>query len=502
MLSSADAPSGDEEPAPGLRKASSSDTTSGKARADPLRSGPRNPTGNRLRRGLAEFLRLPLVMTVVFIVLGVLVSLLDAKTSGGPLRRFTESVVPSSGAVNLLSAVATSLLTVTSITFSVLLVAVQQSAGSLTPVVFDQFLRRRPNQFYFGFFIGLTAFSFIVLGMAHTKPAPVYGASLTLALTTAALVVLLLLIHSTVDQMRPQAVVRSIHDLALRARERELVLLGRTREYRRTREGTPERAVRVDASGYIVAIDVDRLGRVARAAGADAEVLVEATLGEFLVFSDPLARIVGAAPEQERWDAEVQAAFRLDEIRDVDAQSGYAVDQLENIAWANGTSAIQSPFVASIAIRALGDLAGRWLIAGERDRSSLAAGVEALPVVYPDDAIRRIVSALATLVVGTAESHQPQTCAQLVRTFSDLAPRLGNDNDRAAFTDALSSCLPAVIQHAELPRLRDALERLRLALTNSGLDTRRLKEVQRLLAEADRELLPKASNQPAAAHPE
>jgi hypothetical protein len=32
--------------------------------------------------------------------------------------------------------------------------AVQQTASSLTPVVFDQFLRRTSNQVYFGFFIG------------------------------------------------------------------------------------------------------------------------------------------------------------------------------------------------------------------------------------------------------------------------------------------------------------------------------------------------------------
>jgi hypothetical protein len=31
---------------------------------------------------------------------------------------------------------------------------VQQTASSLTPVVFDQFLRRTSNQVYFGFFIG------------------------------------------------------------------------------------------------------------------------------------------------------------------------------------------------------------------------------------------------------------------------------------------------------------------------------------------------------------
>lgn len=473
----------------------------GAAARDPLRGAPEHRATNRVRRGLAEFLRVPLIMTGAFVVLGVVLSVLDAEARGGPIRRAAEWLVPSSGAVSLLSAVATSLLTVTSITFSVLLVAVQQSASSLTAVVFDQFLRRRANQFYFGFFVGLTAFTFIVLGMARTKPAPVYGAALTLVLTIAALVVLLLLIHSTVDQMRPQAVVRSIHQLALRARERELGLLGRTREQPRSAEGAPGRIVRVADSGYVVGIDVDRLGRVARAAGPEAEVVVEARLGEFQIYLHPVARIVGIEEDRDDWDAEVLAAFRLDEIRDVDAESGYAVDQLENIAWANGSSALQSPYVATIAIRALRDLAGRWLLAGERDRSSIAEGADALPVVYPDGAVGRITSALAALTVVTAESRQAETCAQLVQAFTDLAPRLRNEYDRTVYNDALNSALPAVIQHAELPHLRLALQRLRAAVGDNGADASRIGEVQALLADANRKLLPKASDQPDAAHP-
>ncbi len=84
------------------------------------------------------------------------------------LRDVARTLVPGPGAVDFVAAVATSLLTVTSITFSVLTLAVQQTASSLTAVVFDQFLRRTSNQVYFGFFVGLTAFTFIVLGAAVT----------------------------------------------------------------------------------------------------------------------------------------------------------------------------------------------------------------------------------------------------------------------------------------------------------------------------------------------
>jgi hypothetical protein len=138
---------------------------------DPLRSSGGLHEAGRMRRGIAEFLRLPLLITAGFTVAAVLVGVLDGAGEGAPLRDVATAVVPGAGATDFISAVATSLMTVTSITFSVLLLAVQQTASSLTPVVFDQYLRRRSNQAYFGFFVGVTAFAFIVLGLAR-RPSP------------------------------------------------------------------------------------------------------------------------------------------------------------------------------------------------------------------------------------------------------------------------------------------------------------------------------------------
>ncbi|NKX54184.1 DUF2254 domain-containing protein [Arthrobacter sp. E918] len=441
------------------------------------------------------------MITAVFCAAAVLVSVLDAAEGAAPSRRLAAAVVPDGGSVEFITAVATSLLTVTSITFSVLLLAVQQTASSLTAVVFDQFLRRRANQAYFGFFVGASAFTFIILGLAREEPAPVHGAALTLLLAITALVVLLLLIHSSIDQMRPESVVRSIHELALRARERELVLLGRTRMKRTTPEGTPERRVCVLDSGYVVTVHVDKLADIAASAGNGVEVLVEGQLGKYLVFGDVVARLVGVDPDDDSRDEEVLAAFGMDDFRDVTIESGYAIDQLENIAWETATSAAQSPQTAAVAVRALSDLLGRWLIAGERDRSDRAEQPEELPVVYLDGAVEQGIRALATLVVGSAESRQAKTCAEIIRAFARIAPRL-REEDKAVFEEVLDSALPALIQHAELPVLRDSLRDLEEVLEQAGHDVARLAETRGLLAEASRRLMPKPSDEPEAVHPD
>ncbi|MGN6441084.1 MAG: DUF2254 family protein [Arthrobacter sp.] len=470
------------------------------AQRDPLRSSGRMHEAGRLRRGIAEFLRLPLLITLVFGAAAVLASVLDSLGDQEPLRSLAEAIVPGNEASQFVSAVATSLATVTSITFSVLLLAVQQTASSLTPVVLDQFLRRTSNQLYFGFFVGTTAFTFLVLGLAREDPAPVHGAVITLILTIVALVVLLLLIYGTIDQMRPQSVVRSIHELALRARESELVLLARTRKERSTAEGSRERAVRVQDSGYVVTIDIDRLARAARAFGPAGEIVVEGRLGEYLIYDDVVARLVPADPADSSYDEDILAAFGLDDIRDVDVESGYAVDQLENIAWSTGTSAFQSPDTATAAVRTLTDLLGRWLIGGERDRSEQSRENKELPVVYGDGATQLGLAALGTLIIASAESSQVQTCTELIRSFAHLAPRL-HDSDKKHFEESLDAALPAVIQHAGVPMLRHALKELGTAMGDAGLDAARVTEVSGLLTEATHRLTPKPSNDPAAAHP-
>jgi Predicted membrane protein (DUF2254) len=228
---------------------------------------------------------------------------------------------------------------------------------------------------------------------------------------------------------------------------------------------------------------------------------VEGRLGEYVIFDGAVARILGVDPDDDRWDEEVLLAFGIDDLRNVEVESGYSIDQLENIAWASGTSAFQSPNTAAIAIRALRDLIGRWLIAGERDRSDRADEQETLPVVYLDGAVQRVIDALASLVIGAAESRQAQTCAELIDGFAGVARRLRNDQDRRAFDLALDNALPAVVEQAEVPRLRAALDLLEQTLDAVDRGPDRVRDVGESLRDATRRRVPKPSDEPEAARP-
>jgi len=175
-----------------------------------------------LQRVSSSFLAVPTLVIFAFVLLAIGMYSLEQADTGflRPLREFMIDHVfgDPEATSTLLETIATGVITITSITFSLLLLALQQSATSLSHQVFDQFLRRRTNQIYFGAFVGVALYTLITLATVTPPFNPVLGATLALILTIAALYVLLLLIYSTISQMRPTEIVKMIHDHTLRAR--------------------------------------------------------------------------------------------------------------------------------------------------------------------------------------------------------------------------------------------------------------------------------------------
>lgn len=98
-----------------------------------------------LRRAITSFLAIPTAIIIAFVLLAIGAYRLDQADLGWvrPFSSFMRNHVfgdPESTAT-LLGTIATGVITITSITFSLLLLALQQSAGSLTHQVFDQFLQ-------------------------------------------------------------------------------------------------------------------------------------------------------------------------------------------------------------------------------------------------------------------------------------------------------------------------------------------------------------------------
>jgi hypothetical protein len=94
------------------------------------------------------------------------------------------------------------------------------------------------------------------------------------------------------------------------------------------------------------------------------------------------------------------------------------VHELVNIAWTSGSTAKQSPDVAHEALTMLKDLAARWMT---EERDTRTSG--RLRVVYEDDDLDDVVTALFSMVVVAHESHQHLTAAEALDVYAVLLRR-------------------------------------------------------------------------------
>ncbi len=413
-------------------------------------------------QAIREFALIPIGVVAGFLVLAGICILADQADVPGlsMIADALAGVIGKDASSIALQSIATGMLTVTSITFSVLLLAVQQTASNLSPVVFDQFVRRRLNQVLLGFFVGLSLFSYVVMAAVQDRKPPLVGAGVATLLTMVAMLLLLVLVYTTVDQMRPTNVLRQIHDRALAARDRQAHLRART--MRAEESSRPVTATyRCNAMGYVTGIDLEALGRALERV-PKAEIRLHVTLGQAVSYDDVIATV--SDDEQDEADSlvgEVRKAVRLERRRDIDWDATTGISEIANIGWTSGSTAKQSPHVAREAVDVLKDLAARWGGA-EKDEDAAAdpEPSDRLRVVYRDGDLNRVLESLYSLVVAAHESHQHLTAARVLLAYGDLVGRV-RDDVRARILRDLDALTPLLDQMPPSPMLDDARAGLR-----------------------------------------
>jgi len=290
-----------------------------------------------IRRAFAEFLTIPTCIIVLFLLTAAGSYILDQTEISafhalrGILKRHV--FAGSKATSDLLGTIAGGIITVTSIIISLLLVALQQSAASLTHEVFDQFLRRRINQFYFGFFVGLALFALVTLATVTESFNPVFGATLAFLLTIMALYLLIVLLYTTINQMRPAVIIEAIRNHTLTARQALRPLMCKTRRSSRS-NGASRLPVKARRHGFVTRINVDALGTAVQNIGNDVEVILLVSVGSYVAFEDVIAEIkAGSIEEAAKLEKSVQDAVHCESQRDIVADPAYGIEQMEMIAW-------------------------------------------------------------------------------------------------------------------------------------------------------------------------
>jgi uncharacterized membrane protein len=445
------------------------DATGGCAESSFDRAGDRfNRLVETIRRAFAEFLKLPALIVFAFLAVAAITSVLDfaeigwLRTIRVPIR---EHIFRNSEATSeLLGTIAGSIITVTSITFSLLLLAVQQAASALTHQVYDQFLRRRINQGYFGFFVGLAVYTLVILATVDRPYNPVFGAAIALVLTVIALMLLIVLLYTTINQMRPVVVIETIHNHVLAARDCQRDWLRKVHDAPRM-SGSDPILVRAATHGYVTRVDVDALKGMKT--NGEVEVVLRMSVGTYAAFQDTLAEVRAGSPQDAEDVAEAaRSAIRLEQQRDLDTDAAYGIEQLAIIGWTSVSTAKSNPSPGLLVVHSLRDLMARWSAAEANPKADMQADCK-VSVIYRDDVVAHLLDAFGALAVVASESMQPQTLAEIARTFDLMFNRLPAQWQPKA-EDLIRRSLSALGEHVLTSELDDALSGLVRALTAAG----------------------------------
>ena len=248
-------------------------------------------TWSRLRDGFRTNLwPIPTLAVLTALALGLLLPEADRRTNIG------ESDLIFGGGADaartVLDAVASSMITVTSLTFSLTVVTLQLASSQFSPRLLRTFTRDMVVQVTLGLFLGTFIYALTVLRSVRTGTdgaAPfVPGISVTIAFLLALSSVLALvffLAHLT-RTIRVESMLRSVHEdasqLASRANDDDRISPADAHAM------VPEGAVLLTASSSGFLIDIDERDLVSLACEHDAVVFVERDPGDSVVAGTPI----------------------------------------------------------------------------------------------------------------------------------------------------------------------------------------------------------------------
>ncbi|MFP4330558.1 MAG: DUF2254 domain-containing protein [Spirochaetaceae bacterium] len=322
-----------------------------------------------------SFWFIPTLMTVGGALLSLLVGELGDYFDLPMFRR----AVPlgAQGLRDLLGMVASSMITVATTAFSIIIVALQLASGQLGPRLLRKFIRDRGNQFVFGTFLGTFVYVLLLLRRVGDGPLP-SGISVLIALllTVVSVGVLIFFIHhSAVSIQKDRVIARVSEELMSSVGKLYPKTIGIDRsEAIRNNEGREEwgrnnsegdlpdrsegawddaRELRLPASGYVQAVDSNKLMRLC--SRHDLQVFMKKRPGDFVPQRVVVAMVRPVEHVTDSVLRQLSDVFVLGIERTVQQDVAFVFDQLLEIAIRALSPAVTDTFTAMRCIDRLTD---------------------------------------------------------------------------------------------------------------------------------------------------
>ena len=420
------------------------------------------------RQALKEFLGIPFAMLLGALLLGVGLYALDRNSPSWLLSlrdtvgRHLFRTSDATGA--FLGVVGGGLFTQTSIVITMLLLVLQQTASVMGNFVYDQFLRRHRNQVYAGYVLGLLLLTMLLRTTVSDDHNPILGGLVVLILVFISLALLVWFLFSTIEQMRPETIVDTIHDKVQDVKEKEQALLRRFRAEPQL-ERLPQVTLQAKTQGYVGQIDFDAIETCLEDySHRDTEIIFRVRTGDYIAYRAPLADIKAGSPEAAEELAQcVGHALRFLRERTMDQDASYGIKQLESIAWTEISTAKDNFETGLMIVHTLRSLIARWA-AKETEETD---NTDRLPVVYTYDLQLDVIDALESLAIVSSESMQHQVFSEVIHALASVYRWLPEYLKRRA-DKLLQRAVSAMGDHVLTQDIDDALSELIDALRDEA----------------------------------
>lgn len=245
----------------------------------------------------------------------------------------------AAGARGMLEAIASSMITVAGLAFSITIVTLSLASTQYTPRILRNFMRDRANQSVLGVFIGIYAYCLIVLRAIRDSSdtgggfVPLIAVSVGVLLALVGIGYLIFFIHHIAAAIQASTILDSITKETLRAVDRLFPQnLGVSAEGKFAAQETVEEnrwyRIAAKSNGYIQSVDATSLWKFA----TDEKVILrlDKEIGEFVVVGESIASSSRELDCQAL--GTVRQLFVIGSFRTVDQDVSFGIRQIVDIA--------------------------------------------------------------------------------------------------------------------------------------------------------------------------
>lgn len=278
------------------------------------------------------------------------------------------------GSRGMLTAIASSMLTVATLAFSLTLNSITQASGQFTPRIFRNFMRDRANQFVLGYFVSVFAYCLLVLrtirGGDEVKFVPSFSVIAGLLLALGGVLVLIFFIHHIADSLQITKILDNITRETKKAIENFFPEklgepAGREEKDDARRADSIKNWQKIPAleAGYVQSADPDALLEFAER--HKIVIKMRRGIGHFVATGATLAEI---APDtetasrspafDEKKQKELNDLFLIDRHRTIEQDVGFGIRQIVDIALKALSPGINDTTTAISCIDNLGEILG------------------------------------------------------------------------------------------------------------------------------------------------